>query len=171
MFEPTNEIKGRYDITKNIVTGEASCFIIPNGAGVCNQFICGKERRAEELKKYCELNGITTFDPEETKLIQVWWHSDDFGTDNMYRHGCSAIDDKGDIYRWGIETPEYMPINLIRDCREGDIIDIKVPIWIRKKGKEGESVDAIAELKLTMQQLGYRYERFGAFEEALQYVS
>jgi hypothetical protein len=88
----------------------------------------------------------------------------------MYRHGCWAIDDDGNRYSWGISLPEYMPFDILKDVKEGDSINIKIPIWIRRIDDDGKAANATAEIKLTFQQKGYRYERFGNFEEVVKYV-
>ena len=166
------DINGIYDVEKKAIIGKASCFIIPNSAGVCNQFIAESTRKrcAEELQKYCELNEVE-FDPDTTKLIQVWWHSDEsFGSDNMYRHGNSAIGTDGKEYRFKIDTPEYMPLSMISNVKEGDCRILWVPVKIYGCEHEEVDIDATAELEMTFQQKEYRYERFGNFEDVVKYV-
>ena len=170
-MEKEYTVTGIYDKEANIVRGKASCFIIPNHSGVCTDFLFSADRYTEEMRKYAELNGFE-LDPEKTKLIQVWWHSHEgFATDNMYRHSCSVVDSDGNEYRWGIDTPEYMTYDMLKDHKEGEVITIKVPIWIGDKDtRRREAKEAIAELELELNQLDYRYCRFGRFEEALKYV-
>ena len=137
-------LKGLYDPDMNKITGKASCFVIPNSAGYCREFLSDKlrQRYTGELTKYCELNNIE-FNPEEDQLIQVWWHSDEyFDTDNMYRHGCSVADSDGNIYRFHIDTPEYMPYPLIKDVTEGSrkIIYVPCTIFLRKRQEHGRAM-------------------------------
>jgi len=168
-------LKGLYDPTTKKITGKASCFIIPNGAGYCREFLGDKlrQRYTEELTKYCELNDIE-FNPEEDQLIQVWWHSDEyFDTDNMYRHGCSVADSDGNIYSFHIDTPEYMPYPLIKDVTEGSRKIIYVPCTIFSKeenrmGRDGH--EAVLEVDMEFDQLNYRYCRFGNFEDVVKQV-
>ena len=165
-------LKGIYDVEKKAIIGKASCFVIPNSSGVCNNFIAESTRIrcAKELAKYCELNECE-FDPDTTKLIQVWWHSDDyFGTDNMYRHSCSVIGTDGKRYRFKIETPEYMPLSMIVNVKEGDERVLWVPVNIYGCDHEEVDIDATMEVEMTFQQKGYRYERFGNFEDAVKYT-
>ena len=166
------KVTGIYYKDENVVRGNASCFIIPNSAGVCNDFLCSPDEYTEDMRAYCKLNGLD-IDPANTKLIQVWWHSEEFGTDNMYRHGCYAVDCDGTEYRWGINTPEYMTYDMIKDCKEGDVISIKVPIWIGtvdEYRKGNKTIDGTAELQLKLNQLNYRYGNHGRFEEVLRKV-
>lgn len=172
-------LKGLYDPDMNKITGKASCFVIPNSAGYCREFLSDKlrQRYTGELTKYCELNNIE-FNPEEDQLIQVWWHSDEyFDTDNMYRHGCSVADSDGNIYRFHIDTPEYMPYPLIKDVTEGSRKIIYVPCTIFSKEEtgtwesdEGKKHEVVLEVDMEFDQLHYRYSRFGNFEDVVKQV-
>lgn len=164
------DLKGIYDVSTNTIKGNASCFIIPNSPGPCKSFICSADRNFDELKKWCDMNGDIELDMNTTPLIQVWWHSNEyFGTDNMYRHGCSVPDTEGHDRRFDIDTPEYMPLTLLEKlgAKEGAVVDIKVPCRISKLDGSGYD-ECVAEIKLEFDQLHYRYGRFGSFEEVLK---
>ena len=80
----------------------------------------------------------------ERILVQVWICSEE--SDNWADYRC-PID--------GEHFVQNLPIEIIGKMKEGDIVDIDLP-----------KHNAI--LRLTAKQQGYRYERFGNFEDVLK---
>ena len=80
----------------------------------------------------------------ERILAQVWICSKE--SDNWADHGC-PID--------GEHFVQNLPVEIIRGMKEGDTIELDLP-------------EHNAILRLTAKQQGYRYERFGKFEDVLK---
>lgn len=149
---------------KLLVESEASMFIIPNRAGHISDFIITDSIK-RDTEKYCEDNDID-FDYEKDWLVQVWMHSDDLGTDNFFRHGC-IVDYEDEEFDPNAGDAENIPRQLI-DVKEGEHFTLNFKDAIMSTSDRQFKVDL--KLDVTAQQHGYRYERFGNFEEALNRV-
>lgn len=156
--------------TMNISDGikfDAKIFVIPNSAGKVSDFF-DPEQVIRNATEVCEANGIT-FDPENDYLIETWYHSKQLGCDNIPDHNIYFEDEEGNKWILGSNCGRYLPAKLFEGHKEGDTITIKLPMWLTKNYSEN-SEDVIAEINLTLQQQGYRYQRFGDFEEVVEYV-
>ena len=161
------------DLTKAThFMAEGKIFIIPNaGMMPCNlQLTAQKEKFIQTAKQVCELNGMV-FDEYQDILIETWFYSPDWHTDNLPDHGGELIDGN-EKYTLGVDTRRYLPAKLFSGKREGDEVIIKLPGWFTKY-RDGERCgggDAILVLTLTLDQLNHRYARCGKWEEAMQRV-
>lgn len=150
------------------VEANAGMFIIPNSAAPLADWVLDSSVDAgssiiEAHKKICKDNGIE-WDPKE-KLVQLWFHSDEeLESDNLVRHGfIVTIDGRKDHVRIDSEL-EDLPLQLVQNLKEGDVLDLHI--------NDVNVGDKIVDLTIHVkaQQLGYRYQRFGTFEETLQQV-
>lgn len=166
-------------------TYNAAVFVIPNGAGYCNEFLLDsfKERYKRYCTDLCAQKGIK-FDPEKDQLVQVWFASEydenldnaslkdnNLGSDNLEAHGF-LINDNHYRFRYG-----YLPYPLIKDVKEGDTMDLEFEINKEyvKEGKKRRYLETDEEserikLHLIFDQRSYRYRNFGNFEEVVKYV-
>ena len=141
---------------EKIVKGEI--FIIPNPAGRLREDFGAswiKERAKKQL-------GIE-IKPEE-KVVQIWVKSPE--SDNWscryggFQKTADVPFDEEDESRenklMGYFT-SYLPLRYLQNKKEGDTIELTSPAYGVK-------------IELTCKQIGNRYERFGCFEEALEFV-
>ena len=149
----------------------AVCFVIPNGAGYCHNFLLDsyKERYTRYCTDLCQQKGLI-FDPDNDPLVQVWFGSDDLGSDNLEAHGFWA-EDENYSFRYG-----YLPLPLIKDIKEGDTMDLEFEIE-KEMVREGEKHKYIEygekdriKLHITFDQRSYRYRNFGNFEDVVRKV-
>ena len=64
---------------------------------------------------------------------------------------------------------EYLPATLFFGMREGDQIQLTLPITQRHRGKD-DTMEILVNATVTLNQLGYRYRGFGKFEDVLANV-
>lgn len=158
------------DISNGIAIN-ASMFIIPNSAcKIEDLFDFVRAENLELMEKICELNGMK-FDPENDYLIQTWYLSEELGCDNIPDHCISVKIETGEKCTIGVEG-HYLPSNLFKGKKEGDIINVKLPVWVKVGGYKnpGPAKDMVADFTIELAQLKYRYARFGRFEEVLEKV-
>ena len=151
-------------------TVKGDMFIIPNETGLKNEFEptywSGLLR-----ERLARLAGIELKDDDE--MVQVWivsekcnnW-SDTFGGFQLVIGNHQWQEDgDGDVRSKRKNAhvvgyfPNYIPKRLLEDKKEGDIVELTCPEYGGIK------------IELTCKQIGYRYSRFGKFEEVLQRVS
>ena len=144
---------------EKIVKGDI--FIIPNAAEKIKSFDpVSSNWVREKLKKQLGIE----IQPEE-KLIQVWIKSPE--SDNWgdayggFQKTANVPFDEEDESRenklMGYFTP-FLPLRYLQNKKEGDTIELTSPAYGGVK------------IELTCKQIGNRYERFGRFEEALEFV-
>ena len=134
-----------WDDPKPVQRDNIAIFIIPNGP---------RSVRESKMLDYQigQLRAIEAFYSikldDDDWLVQFWAtdRSDRSGNGNLNDHGY--VDENGDLHRF----PIYIPLSLIKDKQEGDILRIN--------GDQG---------RFTLQclQRPYRYRRFGRFEEVM----
>ena len=152
-------------------SGRMTCFIVPNNPiNLSKSKMYDTAERIENHTNVCLLNG-TDFDPEKDRIIELWYiGEEDFNTTNLCDHGGKVTID-GEDYRMGFKTRGYLPAKLFKDVKEGDTINLTIPGWVNKKENflypTENAQDCMFQIALTCQQLHYRYERFGRFEEVL----
>lgn len=100
--------------------------------------------------------GIRT---DDSKYVQVWILSEELGIDNATDHGfpkevCETLG--FDYMERNYYAPGWIPLNRIKDFKEGDILEVV-----------SENGTAI-EIKFT--QRPYRYSSFGTIEEVLEHL-
>lgn len=161
-----------------------ACFVIPNAAGYCKQFLLDsyKERYERYCTDLCAQKGIK-FDPDNDPLVQVWFVSDYDGNDpidylkednlksnNLEAHGF-WVEDADYSFRYG-----YLPLPLIKDIKEGDTMDLEFEVE-KEMVREGKKRKYLAygerdriKLHVTFDQRSYRYRNFGNFEDVVRKV-
>lgn len=148
---------------KKTVTINADVFIIPNSLNMISQSF-HPERLEKSTREICELSNID-FDIN-TKLVQCWFTNDK--SDNLVDH-CSKIDI--DDEEWIVtngKIPQYIPVSFFKGLKEGDTVDITVPVKVIKDFKHCDNkMNINLCIHTTLNQLSYRYKRFGAFEKVL----
>ena len=162
-----------------IISGiNADCFIIPNRCGSVNDFL-GESTRKEYRKQLAAYAALNNFEfDDDTPLIQVWLTAEEnLNSENLYRHTNTCLDTEGNEYCVILDTPEFLPYTFVVGRKEGDVLDIKMPVAVFKKENrlgmlkgEMKADDAVAEIKLRLNQKSYRYRSFGTFEETLKQV-
>ena len=158
-------------------TYNAAVFVIPNAAGYCRQFwLKSVGKRVEKYSKdLCSQKGIE-FDPENDKVVQVWFVSkynedlgndylkeDNLGSGDMSSHGF-RMDGKHYDFRYS-----YLPYPLIKDVKEGDTMDLEFEVETRDIDDNICTSDTI-KLHITFYQHFYRYRSFGNFEDVVRKV-
>lgn len=151
--------------TKKTVKGEV--FIIPNPTDTLKNF-CSPEWIAEKCKR---MLGVEA--KPEDELLQIWICSEK--CDNWSCTFGGFQSELGSKFPTLVESwkkskeeqketrllgyfPEYVPKSLFEGKKEGDVVTFTCP--------EYDNV----EIALTLNQLGYRYKRFGRFEEVFEKV-
>lgn len=124
-----------------------SLFLVPNAAWKLTP--SSDEITKDRLPRYQDLFGTS-----DDTFVEVWLHNDreDNLLDHYYRPFLDAIKKVGKdvIHGW-------FPASVFKGHKEGDQIFIDIP-----------KADIVLVAKL--QQKGFRYQDFGNFEEALEYV-
>lgn len=147
---------------KTLVKGEI--FIIPNMADVWPENSGVGEYMKERLLKQL---GIES-DPTKEKMVQIQVcseDSEDWGKYGEFQRianvpfdlSASAKINKTDADRLMGVFVTRIPVRLLQDKKEGDLLELKSSYGIK--------------IKLTCKQIGNRYESFGKFEEVLKYVT
>ena len=147
----------------------ANVFIVPNPLATAQDYF-NPDRISEKMTEFCQLNDIE-FNTETSLIAQTWYLSEYLGCDNIPDHGISFINDVGQHIRIKSKIGGHMPIELFKGKKEGDTISIKLPILISIEDDGSEDIidiDTVATVQLTLRQIGYRYQRFGKFEEVLE---
>ena len=129
-----------------------SVFIVPNGLWSVTETGESSRRRIRERIQRC---GWTIEDNEP--LVQLWFHNDenDNWTSHYYAPFLESINGSSRGYS---QLPEYVPARVLRNLREGEDL---VFVWTNWETKEEKIV------KVTADQLHFRYRRHGAFHDVL----
>lgn len=141
--------------TKNYI------FIVPNPIDVVKpgsfdetHFLHWLQVKAEKIGLH--VNGEKVDFKTNDPIVQIWWTGS--GSENWGAHGlpeelCGSAPDA--TYDECLERDfmiDNLPYRLIKDLKEGDTLSVEI---------NGHVVEVVAN------QLGYRYKRFGTFEEVL----
>lgn len=155
----------------------ASMFIVPNGLvskanAIDSHFLSNEEWFKKDLCMSGTAKDLASrwniqLTPED-RLVQVWIHSD--GCDNLTDHGFDEEQyeelfpksaqatlvkgESGENWRYPRLAPNYLPIRLFKDKKEGDTITLT-------------SCDGV-EWEIKLEQLPYRYGHRGPFEKCLR---
>ena len=130
------------------------CFIVPNACGTSKDFFMDSQKKMAQ--DFFELNG-KEFDEKE-KLIQVWIHNE--RCDNMIDHYFQVPGTNLSGQCFG-----YIPESFLKDIKEGDVKELIIPG--HTYDESGKHAAARFKMKIKFQQKGYRYERFGNFEDVV----
>jgi hypothetical protein len=144
-----------------IIVVKGDIFIVPN----LPRYECGKCKN--DVKKTFSIK----MHPNEP-LIEVWAASNESNNWSSNPHPILKR-----IF------PNYLPINLLADKKEGDVINITLDEnFIRAYNEKIKNdfeecfiplfniAHTKLQIQLTCKQVGYRYENYGSFENALQSV-
>ena len=125
-------------------------FIVPNSAYTLKSALNPELFIAECEKLSKTLN--MSIDPQSAILIEVWTcdkiSEDNGGCGNWHCHYKEVNDEE-------IHFPFYLPASLFGGKKEGDIISLTCNGF---------------DIELTLDQLDYRYRRFGPFEKILNEI-
>lgn len=144
---------------------KVGAFVIPNSSGLVSNFIVNSlaTRTKAQMEEICAQFDMD-FDPEKDRIIQMWFHSDELGSDNLECHGFDYGEDSYD-FRYG-----YLPYKILKDVKEGDTLTIEFNCYKIEDGdfRNGRKIQLTMDVKF--EQLPYRYRNKGRFEEAVKYV-
>lgn len=161
--------------TNIVIEAEADVFIIPNKLYKLNPKYMTELNRIVNVRKIALANNLV-YDYEADDVIQLWFVSDDLGSDNLGNHG----------FRFWVENDRYwvhsseskilscLPKKMFEGLREGETRTILIPmndteIQNCNTGDE-EKVDIELRLTITAAQSKYRYKSFGNFEDTISMV-
>ena len=142
----------------------AKLFIIPNGACHKSNLCLLKDEKAEDslwakqAAQWCEELG-TNFDIETDAMVQIWICDDNH--DNLTSHigddvRMELYGKTYDDFKFNKCMPGYCPARLLEGKKEGDHITFTFPTGVT--------------VECELCQLGYRYRRWGRFEDVFDYV-
>ena len=147
---------------------EGAMFIIPNHPATQNEIGWYNPSQWEQWKDNIKpsLNNLG-LDIEET-MIGIWTTNE--AVDNFHCHFDTFSDKYLDVksarenlekvdfweYRKNNVFPEYFPVSLLKDLEEGDTLVL--------------TTNGGIQFRLKISQIGYRYERFGRFEQVLKSI-
>lgn len=157
----------------------ASGFVIPNKARRIGDFF--EESKRDLLKEFCELNNIKS--SEDTKFVELWLTNEsELKSINLADHGFKFILNGVERMLFPVSI-RWIPYELIKDCKENDVLDFKFPYYHFEKlqgrkinkidiSKNEEPIDEfmIFNVRLTCKQQGFRYQDFGKFEDVVKMV-
>lgn len=174
--------------TNFTATINCDTFIIPNKAGRASSNIFGK-RLASYNEQLAKDNGFN-YDKDNDKLIELWTTGKE--SENFQAHGFK-LEQEGTRYYFSGRDIEYLPEDIFKDKKEGDVVTVKArikPDW--KISAEGDDYDYnypdpaddfqnyrknrekapefMITFNMKLNQNSYRYRNFGPFERALEYV-
>lgn len=164
-------------------TMDIEAFIVPNKACPAKSFWLSSEKKAARAAEICELNKIT-YNEETDNLVQLWCIGGE--SDNMQDHGFSYTE--GNLkYRFRFDS--VLPANLFTGYKEGEVVSVKIsmtPCLVYELGEgedfprrriyadyEEEEIEApqfVFTFNIKLNQISYRYSRFGNFEDVLEQV-
>lgn len=164
------------DVPLKIYIEYGTVFIIPNAACTAYQLLPSiRERVIPEMTELCRINQVP-YDPEKTKLVQVWMGSirGDWYYDNLQDHSPMVQDKDGNRYQ--IHFPTWLPETMIKDWKEGHRYNIEIPSRVTKY--VDHHIDDVynaakVETRIVMENLVpvqtlMRYRGFGAFQVVLE---
>lgn len=148
------------------ISTKASVFIIPNHASLAEDLLSPSSKIREHVE-IAELNGFE-YDECKDHLIQVWIHADDvIKSDNLDCHGAVTVINE-EKYRIECRCG-FIGEHVLRGHKEGDLIRYKIPAFLFKAKSDLDGAEEIIlDMELTLDQLHYRYKKFGPFEDVLR---
>ena len=158
----------KINLEERKIVANLEAFIVPNSVNLFKDFYF-KERIEAKYKKLLELSGATTCNLDDQYMIQMWYVSEeDLGSDNLVDHGF-RFDAGNKKYFGGMGSLSYIPYCFLEGKKEGDVINVSFPIRcsISCNNTQENIEDWVLEAEITLKQQGYRYRRFGKFEDVL----
>ena len=135
-------------------------------------------KRRKKIMKTIVLNGISLFVVPNTLLadelgqytVQLWGHTDGiegeiFPSQNIDDHGVRVLVEE----KVALVSPRLaaMPISVFAGKQEGDKVTFLTSGWIDWLEGERKPCNFVIQ-DAVLQQKGYRYGRFGSFENVLK---
>ena len=151
----------------NVLEFVAEAFIVPNHACPVNDIM---ENRQERIRRIAELNEIHDLSDDD-QIVELWYVSkDDLGTSNLVDHGAHILNknDKKIFFRPSIGL---LPARLFEGHKEGDVIDVKAFTTVTDPDYPDDENTVFFLMHCKLNQLSYRYRRFGSFEETFDLVT
>lgn len=146
---------------------KVGAFVIPNSSGLVGNFVVSSvaTRVKAQMEEICAQFDMD-FDPANDRLIQMWFHSDELGSDNLEAHGFDYGEDSYE-FRYG-----YLPYKILKDVKEGDTLTIEFNCdkYEEVDDDHWKSRKVPLTMDVKFEQLPYRYRNKGRFEEAVRYV-
>ncbi len=160
----------KYTVTTKL--GEVirvDAFVVPNSLASSLTALIEPERFSKFIEDLNKING-TQWAPKYW-LWQSWLvGTETVGSENLVDHGFRLIDpETNEILRCNMATSGFLPLEPFLGKKEGDKVIIKLPINIHKRNDD-DDIDIekmAATFEITLNQLGFRYRRFGRFEEVI----
>lgn len=148
-----------------IVNGQI--FIIPNSS------ICWGDEVRSEPGMWSDLYDtyLANYDVckempfKDTRFFEMWFNTKGNDDSNWVCHGIDGYDE---LEGFRVRSA-YLPETLFKGKKEGDTITI----WIVAEDWDRTDKSLLTKrikVSLTLKQRGYRYDRFGNFEEVLERV-
>jgi len=100
-------------------------------------------------------NNLTGMSYQDDDLMVEFWATNE-QCQNWHCHDWSELGEEEIMGR----LPNHLPLRVLQNLKEGD----EITLHFRANNAK---VPYEYELRLTARQIGFRYERFGAFEETL----
>lgn len=150
-------LEGDHHDCDTIIRGkvETKSFIIPNSITRLDGFFHDKTR--DRLKKMTEAAGFEVTD--STKFIQIW---------SVASCKDNIADSVWSIHGYNFFTRiEQLPAELFAGKVEGDKVEFLYKDLVTDK-RTGNRVEVQINFEMTLDQLDYRYRRFGRFEEVFK---
>ena len=155
---------------KQIISFTANAFIIPNGAREVSEFISLDKANGtyRYLQEFAKLNNTEICDSD--KVVQVWFHSNEVDSDNVVDHGFKVTLNDGTQTGIRPSNLQWIPAKMLEGIKEGDSMMLVSPAFTNYNRTRQSKIDVILHISMICQQKGYRYARFGNFEEVVKSV-
>lgn len=140
---------------------DVEAFIIPNGAYMLSDILVPSVRKAtlNKLNSVASASGLEPVNPDNDKLVDLWYVSKEADSDNINSHGF-AIDEstvpRAMFNYFDLHEISALPVKWLSGLKENDSIDLVI-----------EHNDYKIECHVTMAQLKYRYKDKGPVEKYL----
>lgn len=177
--------------TMNLIPVTINCdaFIVPNHPGTIDLKYSAGQRLAARLERVAEINDFD-FDREKDIVVQLWFVNKEIST-NFQDHGFYAMYENEEYHFSGTEL-NYLPTSVFEGHVEGETISIDIPMkpvfkldpktdeTVRLRDRkmtdfEDDNIEEVPEFiitfNITLKQQGYRYMRFGNFEDVLKSIN
>lgn len=148
---------------ENIIEINVDAFIVPNQINSCLDYSeMSQNRVVEHLMAFNKLNG-TNVNVVSEPMVQLWFTGEtSCDSTDLESHGFSVNSTRMHLKPWS----EMVPVSVLRDKTEGDVVDIKLTAYVNGKSSSQES-ECTVTLKCRLAQREYRYRREGNFEDCL----
>ena len=158
---------------QKLVEIDADIFVIPNRAYTIYEY--ENEDTVElirsDIDRALKLNDGLAYYAND-KLVELWWterSDDEDRCDNLCRHTFFFTNEKGVKEEARLDY-ELVPQSWIENMKEGDTIELILPLITRKGYDDIETGKYNAKINIRAKQRGYRYSGFGNFEDILNDV-